>query len=74
MATRLGGGRSSSDPTGNAHVVVTDLGVSQSTPIRLHAGPKPFTCTAPMEVGLRLLKLSSVGPQYPSGLSFSQAT
>lgn len=32
------------------------------SPIRLHAGPKPRICTAPMEVGLELLKLPSVGP------------
>lgn len=47
------------------------LEVHQSGP---NAGPEPFICTASMEVGLKLLKLPSVGPQYPSGMSFSQAT
>lgn len=63
MATRQGG--SSSDPTGNAHVGVTDPGVSQSTPIRPNAGPKLLICTAPMEVGLKLLRLPSVAVIQP---------
>lgn len=42
------------------------MDVSQSTPIRLYAGPKPRISTALVEVGLKLLKLPSVGP-VPTG-------